>query len=105
MSSGLHCLRGDPNLLFAPTHPDPPLRQIPRHIIPYAIVVKQPFNGSHRTDRDILIPQLLLAKPHHVIRSNRTDDTFNLAGIHSAAGGHNLSANVFSHGGGAVKRQ
>lgn len=79
--------------------------RVPAHVIPDAVIIKQPFDAPHRADRHILIPQLFPRKRHDVLFGNLPDDPLDFFGVHPAAGGHDLPADVFGDGGGAVEGQ
>lgn len=82
-----------------------PLRSIPTHIISNSIIIQQPLNTPHRTDRYVLVPQLPLRKRHHVLLRDSSNHPLDLHGIHSPTGRDDLAANVFCDGGCAVEGQ
>jgi hypothetical protein len=67
------------------------------------LVVEQTLNASDSANSNILIPQLLVGKLHNVLLSNTVDGALDLAGVHATTSGDDLSADVLSNGGGAVK--
>lgn len=81
------------------------LREHPAHIATNPLVVEQILNAANSRNSDILVPNLLLRKPHNVLGGNGVDGALNLARTRAAAGGDNLAANVLGQGGGAIQRQ
>ena len=64
-----------------------------------------PFNAPHRTDGDVLIPQLPSRKVHDILLADAADHPLDLLGVHSPSARHDLSAYVFSDSSGAVKAE
>ena len=90
---------------YAHTHRPSSLRGHPTHIISNPIIIQQPLNTADRRDSNILIPQPLLCKRHHILLSDAADNTLDLRGIHASTGCDNLTAHIFSDGGCAVERK
>src|SRR5271154_4335683 len=82
-----------------------PLCCIPAHVAPYPVVVEQALDTSNSRHGNILIPELLLRKPHNVLFSDGSNHSLDLGRIHSSSCGDNLTANILSNGGGTIKRE
>lgn len=92
-------------LTLHPSSTHQPNLRIPTHIIPNPIIIQQPLDTPHRTNRHILIPQLHPREIHHVLLRDGADDALDLLGAHTATSRHDLPADVLGHGGGAVERE
>lgn len=81
------------------------LRGVSAHVVPDSCVIKKTLNLSNSRDSNITVPESPLGKVHDIALANGTDNTLNLFGCESSAGGDDLTSNVFGDGGGTVKRQ
>ena len=79
------------------------LLNVAAHVVPYSIVVQKPLDATHRTDRNVLVPEFPLCKFHHVLFTNSSHNTFHLIGAQATPCGDKLPADVFGYGGGAVE--
>jgi hypothetical protein len=79
-----------------------PLRQVPRHVSPDSLVIKQTLDATQCRDGNVAIPQLSLRKAEDILFGDGTHAAFNLSGRHAAASSDKLAANVFGNGSGTI---
>lgn len=79
------------------------LRCHPRHVISDTVVVQETLDLSDGGNGNVLVPEFAVAEVHDVLGGDLADDLVDLPGSESAAGGDDLSSNVFGNGGGAVQ--
>jgi len=77
--------------------------KVSAHIGPDSGIVKETLNAANSADGNILIPDFLVGELHDILLGDVVDEALNLAGAHATAGGNDLSADILSDGGGAVK--
>ena len=75
------------------------------HGVAQSLVIKEALNAAHSADGNIAIPEFSVGKVHDLLLSNTINQTLNLGGGHTAAGGDELSANVLGNGGGTIQRE
>ena len=81
------------------------LREQPAHVATESLIIEQSLDAADGRNSDVLIPDPPLCKADDVVGGDSVDGSLDLAGAHPSAGGHDLSANVLSQGGGAVQGQ
>ena len=79
------------------------LLNVAAHVVPYSIVVQKPLDATHRTDRNILVPEFSLCKFHYVLFTDPSDNTFHFIRTQATACGDDLPADIFGYSGGAVE--
>ena len=79
------------------------LRCVPAHVAPDSCVVEETLNLADGRNGDIAVPEFPLGKAHDILLGNGTDDTLDLLGCESAAGGDDLASIVLGDGGGAIE--
>ena len=79
--------------------------EVPAHVVSNSLVVKHALDAANGADGDILVPEFPLGKVHDVLLRDTVDGSLDLAGVHAAAGGDDLSADILGNGRGAVQGQ
>lgn len=79
------------------------LREHTSSIPPNTVVIEQRLNLPHRRNGNILIPDLPLRKVQDILLGDPAHDPLNLRGVHPAASGDDLSADILRHSRGPVE--
>ena len=82
-----------------------PESSISAHVPPDPHVVEESFDGANGADSDILVPQFLSGKFHHVLFRDLADDALNFFWMHASARCDDLPANVLGYGRSPVQRE